>query len=343
MRQPPPPRFAAALLNRIGADPALIGDLIEADESRPSRVWLWRQVMAAVAVGLSGRARETQPLRWKAINLSAAPRRSAVGGLGLLAIAVLVSIVLPQVWLLLAIGVAGGIGLGAAMVIISRRRELRRPARDRHNILLPVLVIMTACLAVSAHSRQPPTPAVRLDPIEGIADAFRSHQVVMLPGGHGSKPFHDLLLALARDSRIQAVVNDIVVEFGSSRYQDLMDRFVRGDEVSDAALRRVWQNTTVPGVTNDGPYVEEFYRGIRAINASLAKERHYRVLLGDPPIDWDHITNKADLRKWTVLPSSYPADLIRREVVVRGRRALVVYGHLHFPRKEMLANYDMSN
>jgi hypothetical protein len=138
-------------------------------------------------------------------------------------------------------------------------------------------------------------------------------------------------------------VNDIVVEFGSSRYQDLMDRFMRGDESPDAALRQVWQNTTIPGVTNDGPYVEEFYREMRTINASLPKERQYRVLLGDPPIDWDHITNKSDLRKWTVLRDSYPADLIRREVIVRGRRALVVYGHLHFPRKEMLSNYDMSN
>jgi hypothetical protein len=50
-----------------------------------------------------------------------------------------------------------------------------------------------------------------------------------------------------------------------------------------------------------------------------------------------------DIGKWTVLRDSYPADLIRREVIVRGRRALVVYGHLHFPRTEMLSNYDTSN
>jgi hypothetical protein len=212
-----------------------------------------------------------------------------------------------------------------------------------HHLLLLVALPIAACLSVAAHSSQQSVAAVRLDPIEGIVDAFRSHQVVMLPGGHGSKPFHDLLLSLARDTRIQAVVNDIVVEFGSSRYQDLIDRFLRGDDIPDVALRQVWQNTTIPGVTNDGPYVEEFYRTMRTINASLPKERQYRVLLGDPPIDWDHITNRSDLRKWTVLRDSYPADLIRREVIVRGRRALVVYGHLHFPRKEMLTNYDMSD
>ena len=209
--------------------------------------------------------------------------------------------------------------------------------------MFTVVLLTVAGMSAGAYSSPQAVAAVRLDPIEGIADAFKTHQVVMLPGGHGSKPFHDLLLSLARDQRIQGVVNDIVVEFGSSRYQDLMDRFMRGDEIPDAALKQVWQNTTIPGVTNDGPYVEEFYRTMRVINASLPKERRYRVLLGDPPIDWDHITNASDIRKWTVLRDSYPADLIRREVIARGRRALVVYGHLHFPRKEMLTNYDMSN
>jgi hypothetical protein len=82
MKQRRPPRLAAALLHFFSADQALIGDLLEEYERRRSRVWLWRQVTAAVAVGLSGRARDTQPHRWKAINLTAAPRGSAVGGRG---------------------------------------------------------------------------------------------------------------------------------------------------------------------------------------------------------------------------------------------------------------------
>ena len=335
-------RLAAALLYRFGVDPALIGDLVEEYDCRRSRVWLWRQVTVAIAIALSGSARETQPHRRKTVNLVAGPRGSSVGGLGILALTVLISIVSPSAWWLMGIGIVGGIGLGAVMILISRHREAGRQSRGRHNVLFPLVLVVAACLSAGAQSVQP-LPAVRLDPIAGIADAFKAHQVVMLPGGHGSKPFHDLLLSLVRDPRIQGIVTDIVVEFGSSRYQDLIDRYVRGDEISDVALRRVWQNTTIPGVTNDGPYVEEFYRAMRGINGSLPKERRYRVLLGDPPIDWDHITNAGDLRKWTVLRDSYPADLIRREVIVRGRRALVVYGHLHFPRKEMLSNYDMSN
>jgi hypothetical protein len=174
-------------LHRFSADQALIGDVLEEYERRRSRLWLWRQVMAAAAVNASGRARDTQPHRWKAINLTAAPRGSAVGGLGLVALAALATIVRPEAWWLLAIGAAGGIGLGAVLVIISRRRELRRPAGRERNIFPPV-VLLVACLAASAYSSRQPA-AVNLDPIDGIADAFKSYQVVMLPGGHGSKPF----------------------------------------------------------------------------------------------------------------------------------------------------------
>ena len=96
-------------------------------------------------------------------------------------------------------------------------------------------------------------------------------------------------------------------------------------------------------MTNDGPYIEEFYRAVRALNATLPKAKQLRVLGGDPPIDWANVVSKEDIRKWTVRRDSFAADVIHREVVERGRRALVVYGHLHFPRKEVLANYDMSD
>ena len=212
------------------------------------------------------------------------------------------------------------------------------------NLVTPaiLLALMSPPIAARPAAQQPPA-AVPMHAVDVIADAFKTHQVVMLPGGHGSRTYHEFLLQLVRDPRLHGVVNDIVVEFGSSRYQDLMERFLRGEEIPFGTLKQAWQNTVVAGVTNDGPYVEDFYRSMRALNASLPPQRRYRVLLGDPPIDWDHVTDKADVRRWVVLRSTYPADLIRREVIARGRRALVVYGQLHFPRKEMQTNYDMSD
>ena len=214
--------------------------------------------------------------------------------------------------------------------------------RDYKSMLLAML-LLTSLPPAGVGARQSVKPAVPVDPVDGIHEAFKRHDVVMLPGGHGGKASYDLLLRILRDARTPGVVTDVVVEFGTSRYQDVIDRFMRGDPIPDATLRHVWQDTTIPGVTNDGPYVEEFYHAVRVMNADLPKEKRYRVLAGDPPIDWDNIVTAADLRKWTVRRDTFPADLIHREVVERGRRALVVYGPAHFPRKEVLTNYDMSD
>ena len=67
-------------------------------------------------------------------------------------------------------------------------------------------------------------------------------------------------LALIRDARFPAIVNDIVVEFGTARYQDVIDRFVRGDAVDDGTLCRIWQDTTQPTTAWDLPIYEEFFR-----------------------------------------------------------------------------------
>ena len=324
------PTIAVFLLQRFCRDDALVGDILEEFEHRQSRAWLWRQVVVVVLLGLPyGLMKEPR---------SAGKMPTPIGGIGLLAAVALVTIVAPGAWWVGAIAVGGGVLIGAAMIVSSRRRVLKQSAR--RNILLPLILAATA---IDATAQGQPRPAVRLDPVDGIVEAFKTHQVVMLPGGHGSRLFHDLLLSLARDPRLQGTLTDIVVEFGSSRYQDLIDRFMRGEEIPDKTLRQVWQNTVMAGAVNDGPYVEEFYRAIRALNATLPQGKRYRVLGGDPPIDWDHVTTKADVRKWVVRRDTFPADLIHREVVERGRRALVVYGQGHFPRKEIMANYDMSN
>jgi hypothetical protein len=122
-----------------------------------------------------------------------------------------------------------------------------------------------------------------------------------------------------------------------------MDRYIRGEEVPDASIRRVWQNTTQPFTTFDGPTSDEFFRAVRAVNVSLPRNRQLRVLLGDPPVDWDRIEAIKDLGEWRTAMAkrdSHPADLVRREVLAKHRRALMIYGGMHFQRKNLTFNYE---
>jgi hypothetical protein len=208
-------------------------------------------------------------------------------------------------------------------------------------MLLPLVIgAVAAALQAPAAARPPATP---VEAIGGILEAFTSNQIVALTDAHGNEQAHRFLLSLIRDPRFAGTVNDIVVEFGSARYQDVIDRFVRGEDVPYETLRKVWQDTTQPSAAADLPTHEEFFRAVRAVNASLPRERQLRVLLGDPPVDWDTIRGREDHFKWIEMRDAYPAALIQLEVIARHRRALLVYGLGHFQRKNVGSNFVMDH
>ena len=179
-----------------------------------------------------------------------------------------------------------------------------------------------------------PRPAIPREPIAAIIDTFKTHALVALgEGSHGNEQGHRFRLSLIRDPRFAATVNDIAVESGTARYQDVMDRFVAGENVPDDVLRRAWQDTTQPTAIWDLPIYEELFRTVRGVNASLPRERRLRVLLGDPAIDWDAIASVADLNKFAGSRDLHAADVIRREVLAKNRRALLIYGDDHFAKK----------
>ena len=91
-------------------------------------------------------------------------------------------------------------------------------------------------------------------------------------------------------------------------------------------------NTTAWDIGWDRPIYEDFFRAVRAANASLPVDHKLRVLLGDPAIDWDAVHSRDDLMKWLDMRDRHAAEVIQREVLAKGRRALIVYGNGHLPR-----------
>ena len=212
---------------------------------------------------------------------------------------------------------------------------------------LPGLVMVALLVAAtgSPTSRQSlaPPAAVPVDAVTGILDAFRSHSIVMLAHPHGNEQKARFNLALVRDPRFAAVVNDIIDEQSNSRYQAVMDRFVRGDDVPDSELRRVWEDGILVDTTCCLPMYEELYRTVREINRALPRARQIRVLLGEPPIDWDQVRSYADIAAWEEQRDTHAASVIRREVLAKGRRALVLYGEMHAQRRTERTNFETAS
>jgi hypothetical protein len=131
---------ATRLLALVEAEqPALAGDLLEERSAGRSRLWFWRQLLQAVLVVAWHKRRSTptvvrlvtvtpydRPDRTPGlldpalINLTGTNVRS-VGGLSLLVMIILMTLVMPQTWWLVLIGLAGGIVVG--IVLVRRRRD----------------------------------------------------------------------------------------------------------------------------------------------------------------------------------------------------------------------------
>jgi hypothetical protein len=210
------------------------------------------------------------------------------------------------------------------------------PLGDSYTGAVPRVLVLTVSvaafqcafgiLAAQGVGRLAPVPR---EPIDAIIDAFQSHAIVAIGEPHGDEQFHALRLALLRDRRFLSTVNDIVVESGNARYQETMDRFVRGESVPYDSLRAVWQDTTASDPVWDVPMYEEFYRAVRAANEHLPNAGKVRVLLGDPPIDWRSVTTFAELDRWLTDRDEHPTRVIRDEVLAKHRRALIIYGDGH--------------
>jgi hypothetical protein len=176
----------------------------------------------------------------------------------------------------------------------------------------------------SAGSDPIPQPAV-----EEVLEEFRVRPLVAIGEAHRNQQVHDFIVHLVTDPRFSQTVDDIVVEFGTARHQNIIDRYIAGDSVPLSELRRAWRDT-VNILVWDAPVYERFFRTVRTVNQRNQKRR-LRVLLADPPIDWEHATAD-EWQRAAAQRDDYAAALVEREVLARGHRALLIFGSGHVTR-----------
>lgn len=95
----------------------------------------------------------------------------------------------------------------------------------KHALAILSLMAFFVCHPTFAQS----SPVVQPG-FDGIFEAFRTHPLVGLGETHRRAQEIDFYTALIRDPRFARDVGNVVVEFGGAAHQDIIDRYVAGED-----------------------------------------------------------------------------------------------------------------
>ena len=169
------------------------------------------------------------------------------------------------------------------------------------------------------------------DPVRAIVDLFGTYRIVMLGEIHECRQEYDFLHKLISDPGFAGRVNDIVVEFGNAKYQQLVDHYTAGEDVPFEQVQKAWRDT-VGALGPVSPVYGEFYSEVREVNRRLPKDRRLRIVLGDPPIDWENVHSREEIGLYLPFRDAFYASAVRYEVLAKKRKALLIMGEGHFRR-----------
>lgn len=166
----------------------------------------------------------------------------------------------------------------------------------------------------------------------GIIEAFQRSTIVALPDRHQDSNSSGFRIDLISQPGFSDAAQDIIIEWGNRLYQQTLDRYIAGENVSRDDLQKIWRNTTQLDGLWDSPGYAEFLRAVRVANSNLRTVRRMRVLAGDPPIDWEKVNNRNDYEKFAARRDESILSVIEDQVLPKHHKALLIMGGGHFRR-----------
>jgi hypothetical protein len=192
--------------------------------------------------------------------------------------------------------------------------------------------LIISVVALPCRAQQEP----RLEPAtQAILEAFHTHDIVMLGETHGNKQQYEWLRSLVADPEFVNQVDDIVMEFGNSLYQQKIDRYISGENVPVEEVQGAWLNT-VASVGPPSPVYASLYAAVREVNLRRKGKHQLRILCGDPNIDWDQVKQASDILPYLKRRDQSYVQVVKTEVLAKHHHALLIMGTFHF-----LRHFDM--
>lgn len=169
--------------------------------------------------------------------------------------------------------------------------------------------------------------------VKAIIDQFDRSDLVGLGELHGSQADQDLRFQVIHSKEFARKVRIIAVEGLNAFYQEDLDRYIRGEDVPLEQVQRVWRDSTGIFV---GPVIrttyQQFLSEVRSVNRGLPYRMKLRVIAADPPLDWAKVQSPTDFRAILSKRVEFGVDVIEREAIQKGQKALLVFAGSWFTR-----------
>ncbi|TJY37776.1 hypothetical protein [Pontimicrobium aquaticum] len=171
--------------------------------------------------------------------------------------------------------------------------------------------------------------------IARIVKAYDSTSIVAFGERHDQIELIEYYKNLVNDKSFQEKVDDIVLELGNSFYQEVLDRYVSGQNIPFKEVRNVWFSATNSLLQiGNLSAIEILIKHIREVNLNLPKEKQFRVIAADPPVNWNVIKSPSDFYPFLGRRDLHFATIIWNEVIDKKRNAFVIMGRSHLLRND---------
>ncbi|WP_299223434.1 hypothetical protein [uncultured Psychroserpens sp.] len=194
-------------------------------------------------------------------------------------------------------------------------------------IFLPLLTVTINC------SQSQEKNFTYVETANKLLEVIQNYDALAFSENHSMSSDDHFILDLINNKVFSHYINDIVIEAGNVRYQQLVDDYILNNkDVSLNELKKIWFDTTQLGI-GDCPFYETLLQKIKSINSALAETHKIRVLLGDPPIKWDEINSFSDWQKFQNREAHF-ANITIEKSLKKERKALLIAGGDHFLNTE---------
>lgn len=160
-----------------------------------------------------------------------------------------------------------------------------------------------------------------------ILDAFKTHDFVAMGDYHWTPAIMQAITNLVLNPDFNKEVRHVVVEFGNSRHQTLLNSYLSGEKVSDEEVAVVYRDTLYFAAWMPVVY-KHFFKGVRTHNLTLDKAEQIKVTLAEREFYWEQITENEQWQTSAASKTDGYLDIINK-ATQRHDKTLMVFGAFH--------------